>query len=321
MPIEILILVDPASGAKARVLPSMGFNCFSFQPTFDRGPVEVLWSEESFASGKGRSTRSGIPILFPFPGRLSGTTLKFGDREVPLVIDPKQRCAIHGFVHNRPWRVIESRPSSVTGEFHAAVDDPTLLALWPSDFRIRVCYELRDNRLESTLTVDNPADRPMPFGLGTHGYFRVPLAADPAGRDACRIFAPARRYWELANMFPTGKTLPADGSRISTGMAYAETHLDDVFTDLQSSGGRVVCHVDDPTNRRRLVLAFDDSFHECVAFNPPHREAICLEPYTCAPDAYALADRGIEAGLRILQPGESFQARVEIALETELETL
>ena len=182
-----------------------------------------------------------------------------------------------------------------------------------ADFRIRVCYELRDGKLESTLTVDNPADRPMPFGLGTHEYFRVPLAENPAGRDDCRVFAPARRYWELQKCFrPARHRRPMARAALSTGMAYSETHLDDVFTDLQSTGGRVVCHVDDPTNRRRMVLEFDDSFRECVAFNPPHREAICLEPYTCAPDAYALRPRGIDAGLRVLQPGESFQAHVEI---------
>jgi aldose 1-epimerase len=317
MPLDLITLTDPITGAAARILPAVGFNCFSFQPLLDQEPVELLWSEESFSTGAGRSTRSGIPILFPFPGRLRGKTLRFGDREVPLVIDPKQGCAIHGFVHNRPWRVLESSPASVTGEFHAAIDDAKLLDLWPCDFRIRVCYELRAGALESTLTVDNPGDRPLPFGLGTHEYFRVPLAADPAGREECRVFAPARRYWELVNMFPTGKTPPADGSRaLSTGMAYRETHLDDVFTDLQSTGGRVICHVDDPTNRRRMVLEFDDSFHECVAFNPPHREAICLEPYTCAPDAYALTEQGIDAGLRVLQPGETFQARVEIRLES-----
>jgi aldose 1-epimerase len=314
--LDIVTLVDPASGATARVLPGMGFNCFSFQPTLDGRSIELLWSEANFASGQGRSTRSGIPILFPFPGRLSGTTLRFDGRDVPLVIDPKQGCAIHGFVHNRPWRVLDSQSSSVTGEFHAARDDAKLLQLWPTDFRVRVCYELRAGRLESTLTVDNPSDRPMPFGLGTHEYFRVPLDENPAGRDACRVFAPARSYWELAKMFPTGRLLPADGSRdLSHGMAYGDTHLDDVFTGLESTAGQVVCHVDDPTNGRRVVVEFDDSFRECVAFNPPHREAICLEPYSCAPDAYALAERGIDAGLRVLQPGESFRAQVSIRLE------
>ena len=35
-------------------------------------------------------------------------------------------------------------------------------------------------------------------------------------------------------------------------------------------------------------------------------EAICIEPYTAVPDAYSLSERGINAGLRILEPGETF---------------
>jgi aldose 1-epimerase len=313
---DVVNLVDPTTGATARVSPCVGFNCFSFRPVLNGEPVELLWSEADFDSGHARSTRSGIPILFPFPGRLSGSALRFGDREVPLVIDPKQGCAIHGFVHNRPWRVLESRPASVTGEFHAATDDAELLKLWPADFRIRVCYELNAGGLESTLTVDNPGNSPLPFGLGTHGYFRVPLSDDPAGRDQCRVYAPVRTFWELQKMFPTGKTLPADGAKdLAAGIPYGQTQLDDVFTGLDSQGGKIICHVEDPTNRRRMVLEFDDSYRECVAFDPPHREAICLEPYTCAPDAYKLTERGIDAGLKILQPGEKFQARVTMRLE------
>ena len=34
-----------------------------------------------------------------------------------------------------------------------------------------------------------------------------------------------------------------------------------------------------------------------------------------APDAFALADRGINPGLRILQPGEAFQAQIEMRLD------
>ncbi len=169
----------------------------------------------------------------------------------------------------------------------------------------------------STLTVDNPGDRTLPFGLGTHGYFRVPLDADPAGRDACRVLAPARvLLQELEKMLPGNGTPPVDGKRnLLAGMAYGDTQLDDVFTDLVSDAGKITCRIDDPTNRRRMVLEFDDSFHELVAFDPPHREAFCLEPYSCAPDAYKLTDRGIDAGLRVLKPGETFQARVTMRLE------
>jgi aldose 1-epimerase len=311
----MITLVDPASGALAKVLPELGFNCFSYAPIIDGEPVELLWSAPDFESTGMRPTASGIPILFPFAGRLRGTKLRFGGHEWPLVIDERLGFAIHGFVHNRAWRVVAQGPSSVTGEFHAAHDDPALLKLWPADFRIRVCYEVHHVGLSCSLTIENPDDGPLPFSLGTHGYFRVPLGQF-GKRDECQIIVPAQSYWELQEMLPTGRKLPAIGPRnVSAGMPIGEAQLDDIFTDLNVRGGRVICRLLDPVNDRRLSIVFDETFGHCVVFNPPHREALCIEPYTAAPDSFALAERGIDAGLRILQPGEAFQAKIELRLD------
>src|SRR5205807_23403 len=163
-------LVDPASGALAKVLPEVGFNCFSYAPIIDGEPVEVLWSAPGVETGDVRPMASGIPILFPYAGRLRGTTLQFGDQDWPLVID----------------------------------------------------------------------DRPLPFSLGTHGYFRLPLG-DFGKRDECQILVPAASYWELEGMLPTGRKLPATGPRgVSGGMAFGQSQLDDIFTDLSARKGRVV---------------------------------------------------------------------------------
>ena len=315
MPPHIVTIVDPATGTAARVLAEQGFNCFSFRPVVEGQPVEALWSAEGFESGTLRSTASGIPILFPFAGRLRGSSLRFAGRQVPLVIDSRLGFAIHGFVHDRAWRVLEQKPASVTGEFHASRDDPVLADLWPADFRIRVCYEVVGNALGCQITIDNPSDVPLPCGLGTHGYFRVPLGSD-GDRDTCRLYVPARRYWELAGMLPSGQAPPVDAARdLTSGMRFGQAKLDDVLTDLECEAGRVVCRIQDIAAGRRLVLEFDELFHHCVVFTPPHRESICFEPYTTVPDAFALTERGIDAGLRVLKPGESFQANIDLRLE------
>ena len=74
--------------------------------------------------------------------------------------------AIHGFVMNRPWRVLEQTQNRVVGEFHAGRDDRSLLTLWPADFRIQVTYELRNTTLSSVIEVSNPDSQPLPCGLG-----------------------------------------------------------------------------------------------------------------------------------------------------------
>jgi aldose 1-epimerase len=63
-----------------------------------------------------------------------------------------------------------------------------------------------------------------------------------------------------------------------------------------------------------MTQRFDGVFRECVVYTPPHREAICIEPYTCVPGALELDRRGIAAGLRMVPPGDSFRAVVEISV-------
>ena len=65
---------------------------------------------------------------------------------------------------------------------------------------------------------------------------------------------------------------------------------------------------------RCLEVAFDDHFSQCVVYNPPHREAICIEPYTCLPDQFAMAEQGIIAAPQTLAPGQSTTCGYEIRL-------
>ncbi|HEX5445191.1 MAG TPA: aldose 1-epimerase [Pirellulales bacterium] len=309
---ESITLTDAATGASAKILSGLGFNCYSFQPVLQGQAIEVLWSEDGFSSGQCKPSHSGIPILFPFPGRLRGSHLAYEGQTYPLGSDDGRGNAIHGFVLNRPWRIVENLPHRVVGEFHASADEPGLIRRWPADFRLSVAYEVRGNALSAEIQVHNPGATRLPFGLGLHPYFRVPLAST-GQPDLCRVTVPASEYWELSAMLPTGRRLPAAGPRaLAAGMTFQQMQLDDVLTALTTDAGECQAAIEDPASGRTLALRFDAAFRECVVYNPPHREAVCIEPYTCVPDAYELQATGIDAGLRFLQPGDVFQTRFEI---------
>ena len=57
-----------------------------------------------------------------------------------------------------------------------------------------------------------------------------------------------------------------------------------------------------------VIVDHDDAFPYVVVYIPPHRKAICIEPYTCVTNAVNLGDRlgpdGPQTGLWHLQPGE-----------------
>ena len=122
MSVECITLTDDSSGATARILAGFGFNCFEFRVPHESGRIDVLWSVPGFETGKQRASSSGTPLLFPFPGRMPGTTFRWEGKEYRLTEGDRQGNAIHGFVLDRPWRVVEADQRSVTGQFQASVE-------------------------------------------------------------------------------------------------------------------------------------------------------------------------------------------------------
>jgi aldose 1-epimerase len=312
---EPITITDAASGAVARILPAAGFNCYSFEVPTREGPrLETLWSAPEFAAGTGRPSASGIPLMFPFAGRLRGTSFRYGGKTFELVAGDGQGNAIHGFVIDRPWRVIEREAHRLRGEFHASIDEPGVLTRWPADFRIVAEYEVRGSSLVAEYTVDNPDQRPLPFGFGTHPYFRVPLGGPSS--EGCRVTVPVADEWELEKLLPTGRNSATPlAANLAGGMAFSAMKLDHVFSKVRFENHRAMATVDDSQAARRLSMRFDDQFAAVVVYNPPHREAVCIEPYTTIPDAFTLAERSIETHLRVLEPGKSFATRIEIRVE------
>ncbi|MBC7855056.1 MAG: aldose 1-epimerase [Pirellulaceae bacterium] len=308
MTIENLILCDP-SGSVAEIAPLHGFNCHRFAVPHGKELVEVLWREPSFLEGTGKPSRSGVPVLFPFPGRLPGQKLNWQGKSYELGSNDGRGNAIHGFVHTRPWRVISQSESRVVGEFHAWKDEPSLQKRWPADFRITATYELAGSKLSMHYRVENPGDSPLPCGLGTHPYFRVPLGGTSA--NECLVQLPVTTQWELIEMIPTGRQLPlANAAELAAGKEFGPLTLDICFAGLRFQGDWCVSRILDRESGLTMTIRFDRAFRECVVYTPPHREAICIEPYTCVPGAAAMSDPAT-AGLRILGPGESFEAQVE----------
>src|SRR5258708_29988958 len=104
MTAEIVTIRDAASGASAEILVSQGFNCFRFTAMPDGQGVEVIYAPADFATGQERPSRGGIPLLFPFPGRISGTTFTWEGKQYALEAGDAFGNAIHGFALWRPWR-------------------------------------------------------------------------------------------------------------------------------------------------------------------------------------------------------------------------
>ncbi len=313
---NIITITDTSSHSLARIAVDVGFNCFEFQTVVNEQTVDVIASLEGFPENKEKPSWSGIPLLFPFPNRIRDGKYKWEGKEytIPdnLAAHDGNGHAIHGFCFDRAWRVIEQGENFVTGEFQLSVDAPDRLELWPTDFILSVRYELNSNRLQSKIIIENPTDKSLPWGFGTHGYFKLPLGKNSSiGR--CLAQAPVTKQWELIDCLPTGETisLPEENELID-GVYIDTVQLDDLFTGVKTTNKIVECLVMDEQAGLQISQRCDDSYREIVAFTPPWCDAVCLEPYTCPTDAINLQTAENNHGWQTLAPHSTHESWIDI---------
>jgi aldose 1-epimerase len=311
-----VIVLSSEDGNGLEVWPEEGFNAISWHVEHG-GRQELLYTSPALFDEK-RPTRTGNPMLFPFPNRIRDAGYSWAGKEYRLpTSDSNKKNSIHGFVCRLPWRVVAQGTSAgeawLTGEFQGSKEAPDLATSWPADYRVRLTYRLRGTTMRTETLVENPDDKPLPFGLGFHPYFS--LAG--FGKEEAVVGVPARQYWPLEENLPAGPPRPVEGTRdLRGGKECGSLQLDDVLTDLDTTtrnpeGLVRFGWVEDWQKRRRLELFGSPCFREVVVFNPVHRQAFCIEPYTCVTDAIHLAERGLDSGWLTLDPGKSWNAVLE----------
>ncbi len=134
--------------------------------------TEYLWQ------GDPQYWEERAPHLFPFIARLTEDRYRLGDTVYPM--------KIHGFASVSPFSVVENQEDRVTLEM---TDSRETQRQYPFRFALRVIYQLAGNRLDITYQVENRDSVTMPFGIGGHPGFRVPLLPGEAFEDYAIVFS------------------------------------------------------------------------------------------------------------------------------------
>lgn len=317
-------LRDKATGASASIVPSFGFNLFDLQlPVGQDGRLwPILDAEPNWWEHPEHASRHGTPILFPFPNRIRDARFEFEGQTFELVPN-KPPHAIHGFALEADWEVIDldadEQSAWIAGRYQISRQSPEDRQRWPSDAVLEVRYTLSGPRLTLDARVENPDTRDLPWGFGIHPYFRLPF--DPSGdRDRTRIIFPANEYWVLDQAIPTGERRPVDDRLdFREGQPITNLKLDDVLTGLEFQGDHAVCRLIDENLGAEFRIQVNRMVRELVIFTPPWSDGgvIAVEPYTQTTDAINLQRRGLDAGLRVLRPGESEAWSIQFAMVGE----
>jgi len=298
-----------AQSERAVIVPAAGCQCLSYRA----GTLEVIAGPADPDAWREHPHRGGIPILFPWPGRVAGARFTFDGHEYRLPVnEPARGHSIHGFACERAFRVTRRGPYFVNTILDSS-DYSDLDTIWPWPFTLEIDYEVGNGlRLKTRFT--NTGDSSMPFGFGAHPYFHAPLNSK-GQRDAMMIQLDADARWALdARLIPTGNTEPLAGKYdLHAPRLLGNDTYDDVFRMAPISGSdEPRARLIDPSLKIALEVRADAAFEDFVVYAPPDNLVVALEPYACVPDAFNLAARGIAAGMRQLAPGQTFEAGFEI---------
>jgi aldose 1-epimerase len=249
------------------------------------------------------------------PGRIGNARFTFGGREYHVPVnEPARGNSIHGFACENPFRTTRRGPYFISGILDST-EHPEIASMWPWPFRLELDYEV-GNGLRLRARVTNTGDKTMPFGFGAHPYFHAPL--NPAGtRDAMMIQLDADARWPLdARFVPTGVAEALAGKyELRAPRALVSLTYDDAFRMVNSNDpAKARARLIDPAGRIAIDVLADAAFRDFVVYAPGDSPVVALEPYTCAPDAFNLAARGVDAGMIALAAGAVFEAGFEIRL-------
>ncbi|MBI2939697.1 MAG: hypothetical protein HYY04_04595, partial [Chloroflexi bacterium] len=141
----------------------------------------------------------------------------------------------------------------------------------------------------------------------------------------------AERHWEQKMALPTGVVKPVaesiDPRRPRTigslpsehypGMGMMHNLLYSAFGRARGlpsdADGGIGCTIRDAAQSVEVRMECSASFGALVLFTPPWNSSLSLEPHTCVPDAFNLANQGLETGMVVLSPGGTWRGWVRMS--------
>lgn len=250
--------------------------------------IQYLWHGDPAYWG-GRA-----PTLFPIVGRLRDNKATSDGGEINL--------PGHGFVRRSECVCEAADDTSVT--YLLTASEQTKQG-YPYDFAFRIRYALQGKSIKVTYTIENTDAKPLPFCVGGHPAFNVPLTEGESFEDYTIAFSKP----ETADcMHVDGLILDQHRFRFLTDCAsfdlshdlFREDAL--IFDDLQSRSVRLYSR----KSGKGVQMDFDSLQYFAVWSPVKDSPFVCLEPWsgmgTCESEDDVFEHK---RGMTILQPGDT----------------
>ena len=147
-------IISISSNSLTASIDTMGAQLMSLR----KGESEYLWQGDS------NWWPRRAPILFPIVGVLKDSKAESAEGTISL--------ARHGLARLNQFEVVEQSPSSVTLQLKST--EETRKA-YPYDFELKLIFSVDGDTLTQSYKVTNPANVVLPFTLGAHPAFNIPI--------------------------------------------------------------------------------------------------------------------------------------------------
>lgn len=238
-----------------------------------RAETECLWD------GSGGHWPRRAPLCFPWCGRLEGDYFEHGGKKYP--------GGGHGFARDLEHELLSATDTELVYRLAWPGDSER----WPWAFELTTRHSVSGRTLKCEVTGVNRSSEPMPTQLGFHPGFRCPLTPGGTPQDCLVRFEKPE--------LPGGTDVFRLPPEVFDNDSLCFESIESGWVQLEERA--TGCYIRVRTSGFPFVLLWSQ---------PKIPGFVCIEPWLGYPGpGHDLAQR---PGARLLAPGESIGARLEI---------
>ncbi len=263
------------------------------------GGTQYLWSGDPAYWGNHAIN------LFPYVGRLQDNRYCYKGKPYSM--------NIHGFARTSEFEIVEKSKDRVKFQL---LDNAATLAEYPFSFEFCVEYSLAGNSVQIDYSIKNRSSQPMPFGLGGHPGFRLPLEEGVNFSDYYLEFDIDCKPWRVGfsdRLLLNGRDTPF---QLEKDRVLALEHsLFDNDAIVLKDMARAVTLKSDKANKA-IHLSYPDMPYLGI-WHTPNTKApfICIEPWLSLPSRDGVHEELLcKNSLITLTAGETYHNKWTISV-------
>lgn len=291
---DSFVLTDNNTDTAVFIIPGCGAMLHAFTVKDDNGVLNIIDSYANKKEFDAEAESKGFKglKLSPFPCRIRNAAYRFNNTDYRLSYNLANKAAIHGFLYNKPFTIIEQYAGEDKARIALLYSYKGNISGYPFPYNCEVVYSLqKDRRLTIQTKITNTGNAPLPVADGWHPYFTFHKKV-----DELELQFNSTGMLEFVDLIPTGRVVP--NYDFLNPHLIGNREIDNSFV-LDFAIARPACTLKDAVSGWQLEISPGQSYPYLQIYIPPHRQSIAIENLSAPPDSF-----NNKMGLTILTPEE-----------------